>query len=351
MDGNQINNKWTMVSPISGLEIDDILKNEIQIDRVTFISTKKLRYVLKRFSLPKKKDWSPLHLNYVNLFESNSIVGIIRFSGIWVENKSKYKKIIQEELHILISSLLCFSRRDIIPSVKICKSKQIQAKSFIGFNEEDCFIGTEDYSNRSNFALNLQWKKFHKQFYFLKALKIVQSKEYKGIKLDRKWIKTLKNALVLIGQSHESKDLAFCFLKNMIVIEMLLIEQGDKFKEKLPERIDAFLGWANNSMDDEFTSDINEIYSKRCQLVHEGKRDRIDIKDLIFSDYLVFNLLNNICKHINIFRSKKCLVNYSKQLQAERVLNLKPAIQPKTLQELKIQYEEEDYHKMQDKYY
>lgn len=162
----------------------------------------------------------------------------------------------------------------------------------------------------------------------------------------KNWRDTIERTVILVGQAQNSNDLAFCFLKNMIAIEMLLTDANDKYSTILPERIEAFIGWVGYWQTDDYKKRIEALYIKRCKLVHDGNTSNIKPEDILFSDDLIFNILHNIIRNIRLFPTKDSLIKYSDKVKAEKLLGIKSKVQPKTLEHFNRQYEESDYQKI-----
>ncbi len=188
--------------------------------------------------------------------------------------------------------------------------------------------------------LNLWWSKYQSRHYFFKLLNIINNNI--NIKLSSEWCNTIKRASILVGRSISSKDISYAFLQNMIVIEMLLTEQGDKYSDVLPERIESFIGWTGYWKTNDYSNKIKYLYKLRCEIVHDGKYDNIKVEDLLFSDEIIFNLFNNMIRNINIFKSKKDLISFSKKVQAEHILGINSKVRPKTLSFTQKSYDKKD---------
>ena len=80
--------------------------------------------------------------------------------------------------------------------------------------------------------------------------------------------------------------------------------------------------------------------------MHEGKTEGIDKKLLLFTDDLLFNILVNIVKHIDIFRSKEQIIRFSKKVQAEHLLGRKSRVRPKKLVMISRRYRHKDFDEM-----
>jgi hypothetical protein len=82
--------------------------------------------------------------------------------------------------------------------------------------------------------------------------------------------------------------------------------------------------------EEDYKGRIRELYRKRNDLIHQGRRDRITHEDLAFTDHLLVNLLANLV-NLPIFNSKDAVIDFSKKLEAERILGVKPRVRPKDL--------------------
>lgn len=183
------------------------------------------------------------------------------------------------------------------------------------------------------------WKEFHRESFFLKLMAILRGDKA----VSSGWRTSLWNAAILTGQSQSSRNQAFCFLRNMVALELLLTKQGDTYINVLPERAEAFIGWATSWQIENYEERIREVYKKRCRMVHEGVTDGITIEDLLFTDDLLLNLFENIALHPELFSSKKAVVEFAERCRAERLLGVKAKVRPKTLRFVSRQYSLDDY--------
>lgn len=120
----------------------------------------------------------------------------------------------------------------------------------------------------------------------------------------------------------------------MIILEMLLTPGVDqeKYIDVIPKRIGAFIGWARLWEDKNYEEKIRELYEKRNKLVHDGRIDIVTIKDLLFTDDLVYDVLRNIINNYKIFKSGKDVVNFAKQKAIEndmKKMKTKQRIKPR----------------------
>jgi hypothetical protein len=177
------------------------------------------------------------------------------------------------------------------------------------------------------------------EVFFLRLLRILND----DIKVWRSWRHDLERASVLIGQSQCSSDIAQGFLWNVIALELLLSERGDKYTDILPKRAESFLGWVGFWQTDNYADKIAEIYKKRCDFVHRGRREDITVEDLLFTDDLLCNLLLNLVRHIDRFPCKQAVIDFSQKVEAEHILGVKPQVRPKRLMFMSRTYSQHDY--------
>ena len=187
--------------------------------------------------------------------------------------------------------------------------------------------------------LNGRWLAFQKKFFFYNLIKIISGET----EVAPNWRKAITNAAILGGQSQISQNIPLCFLWNIIALETLLTHRNDKYSKKLPERVEAFLGWASAWEINNLKEKIQEIYKKRSQFVHLGRKDLINIEDILFSDELLLNVFTNIVGHTDIFGSKRKLIEFSKKIQAEKTLEINGNVRPKSFRLIGSNYKDEDF--------
>ncbi len=122
---------------------------------------------------------------------------------------------------------------------------------------------------------------------------------------------------------------------DLLRITLWFTARFDKISEKLPERVESFIGWASEWKVENYENKIKELYSKRCKFVHNGNRNNITKQDLDFSDSLLLNVFYNIVKHKEIFKSKQGVVDFSEKVRCERILEVEPKVRPETLKFIK----------------
>ncbi|MEM7118269.1 MAG: hypothetical protein AAF614_37925 [Chloroflexota bacterium] len=339
--------KWVFLVPVYGVELTSSVNNEFQINRVLLVRKEKISRIRKRLGIPTRI--SKLDDIRKKFFQSANTFAIIRHTGTREQVKIKCRQIVRDELSILSVSQLGYNkrRRGSCPSLKGILHPDTHTGGLFPEVLDGLLIDSLDQRYEQSgklvgkyrpLVLDADWKKFQKLAFFLQLLKVLT----KSKSVDDSWRKNLERASILIGQSQCSQDIVQSFLWNMIALEVLLTEQIDKVKADLPDRIEAFLGWTGYWKTQNYKGKILELYSKRNQFVHRGKRSHILVEDLLFTDDLLLNLMINLMKHINIFQSKQDIVNFSDKIQAEHVLGIESRVRPQNLWFFSRKYDEQD---------
>jgi len=342
-----ISGQWVYIIPVSGLILTDDINSEFIINRVTFITVKKLTKVRKRFGIRKRLAELRSNISFDLFFkELGPTVAIIRHNGKPSEITTKVTRLVIEALEILATSQLGFSKRRFISFPSILDLRVSTMKYlYLNENNDSSLISKELVGKIGNLKLNKKWKNWHKEFFFLDLIRIINRK----LQVDDLWRINLYRVARLIGQSLSSNNIAHSFLLNMIAMEALLTKHGDKYLEVLPKRIEAFIGWIGYWNIEDYKEKIEDIYKKRCKYVHDGNESTIEIKDLLFTDDILFNMLVNIIYHINLFKSKEDIISFTEKISAEHLLGIvgrKSKIRPKTLRFFTRMYTAEDYKKI-----
>jgi hypothetical protein len=341
---------WIFITPIDGLKLSEETNEEIKINRVTFVSKRKLPRIRKRLGIPvtipklekvdfhKDKD-SPLRLK--NFLTSSETYAVLPFKGNPKDKESDCIRIINDELNIISLSQLVWSTRRFNRRIKIKTSDKGSFYRKISINKriKEFTLGFKRTDNPAPLVLEKNWFDFQKRFFFFDLIKIITGK----ITISKKWRTTLNRVAIFVGQSQNSNDIPSCFIWNIIALEMLLTNSEDKIVEALVQRAEYFLGWNEQWEKDNYELRIREIYKKRCDFIHEGDKKHITIKDLLFTDDLIFNILNNIVRCSNIIKDRKDIIDYSQKYEAEKLLKLKSKFRLGKFEIMRNHYTEEDY--------
>lgn len=323
---------WLFAAPVTDLVLTKEVGYEFTVDQVTFIEINSFRRKRKRFGLPHRvseleAQRSPMFSHFIN--EKTKTLATLRRTGGGEECEQEFLRLVREELAILAASQLGWHNRHRAAAPRLAFKRPWHTLSYLL-----CDVAGPTWS-QPNIALppylplhlNGRWDKFHRDAFFAQLLRIVTGK----VKVDVAWQRALKTAAVLTGQSQSSPDLPQAFLWNMVALEILLIRQGDKAIEILPERCEALLGaslaWARKGYD----AVIRDLVDKRHGFVHRGAMDGIAGDDLQTSDDLLFNVFTNIVKHPKLFPSKDALADFSDDVKAAKRLRGRKRVRPKTM--------------------
>lgn len=309
--------------PIYNLEIEHQDNFQLEIGRVKFISIDSQSYKYKE-EITQIRTQN----GYKKFFDFSPTVAFIEFKKTHVDNYSKALKFVKESILILSHSKLSHVSRRYDCHFGITPIKKVYTSLSFSQNNEQIHFKAEQFPGFFKMKINSIWQENSKIFYFDKLLKIIYSEEYN---IGKNWKRTLSKAVKLSGRSLLSNSIPESFLWNMIAIEILLTEQGDKVKDELPKRCEAFIGWVFDWESEKYHKSISDMYQKRCLLVHQGDLDIITQSDVKFTDNLIFNILWNLVEHIDYFPSKENVIKFSKKIHAEKLLGLESKIEPKSL--------------------
>ncbi len=334
---------WVFIAPIKGLSLAEAVNYEFKIDRVTFVSAAKLPRVRKRLGFPYRisefrKRFSSVATHF---FDDAKTFATMRLTGKGNEQNEKFLNHVREALWILSLSQLGYSRRRINACPVLAEERSAGRLRYLMMNAKtQAWNQSNEVTGKiHDLLLDKHWLKFQDKGFFASLLNILNGKT----KISGGWKKDIRNATLLAGQSQCSSDLPQSFLWNMISLETLLTTRGDTYSDRLPERVEAFLGWTTNWRIDDYERKVREIYKKRCGFVHAGKRETIQVEDVLFIDMLLLNIFLNVAKHPNLFRSKESLIAFSEKVQAERTLGIRPRVRPRTMTFWNPRYGTEDY--------
>ncbi|WP_290649979.1 hypothetical protein [Aquisalimonas sp.] len=335
---------WLFVVPVSGIKLLDAIGQEITIDKITFVGRKKLPAVRKRLGFPLKISEIKSRIKKDDFFDESEVYAVAKFGGSGKEKELEFLETARDELDILSLSQLGFGRRRRNACLSIANENRPGSLKYFMMNtkEKSWSLKRQRSGKFMTLELGSDWKRFQKLSFFERLLDVVKGKE----NISTGWQRDIKNAAVLAGKSQSSTELPHAFLWNMIAIETLLTHRGDSYSTALPQRVESFIGWTTAWAMDNFAEKISEVYTKRCAFVHSGKSDQISISDLLFTDIILVNVLYNILVHLDIFYDKNCLIDFSKKVEAEHILGVKPRVRPGTISFINMSYSDPDYERL-----
>lgn len=339
--------RWTFFTPIANLIIDAAVGREITISGVRFIASERLPYIYKQLGL--SKPFSEFRLRNKldpEFFKRASTYAAIHGKGDIKDQRGALLNRVHDALSVLCLSGLGYSRRRTASIPTIMGFSALAKFSFMFVNKEAPVQspGWQLIGTIQPMRLDRNWKGFQKEAFFLSLLDALNGNT--TIEIESGWRKTLWDAAVLAGRSQESRKVGEAFLWNMIVLEMLLTQQGDTYVEALPQRIESFLGWAGFWQSANYEEHIRNLYQMRCKIVHTGDFSSVSVPDLLFSDDLVLHMFDNIVNHLKIFPSKKAVIEFSQKVGAEKLLGARPRVRPRTLRVWGLSYTQEDMERL-----
>lgn len=315
---------WTIAVPIFNLEICDDIGGLLQIERVTFVSAKKIPRIRKKLNIPFKI--STLNKKFRSeppVFNEAKTYAFISTNKQTDDEFYLEHNLIREAIWLLRSSQ--FARG---PST---------TEYFFGLPEHSARLITEEYrfevkGQKGNWKHSLEspiqaykldktWENFITHHFFPNLLKVVN----KRFQIKSQWRKAIRKASILAAKSYYSSELSEAFLFNVIALETLLNsgEQNEQVSRSLYERLFALFGWMSRDNPKNIQQIVDRIYKLRCEFVHHGDYQSITVHDLINTDEILSNLLFNICNNIHFFSDRARIVQLSKEIQARRLLGLK----------------------------
>ena len=339
---------WVFVVPVVNLKVTQAVGREFRVCRVTFIDRDKLPRVRKRFGFVQRfseiarQDLRPLDKAER---DPGNALAVMRQYGKPKEVWRECYKRVKNEAAILSLSYLGYDIRRHGRAMGVVGQYPTGGYDYMLADTKSKAIGHGWGGNAHLIPMELdgRWRAFHRKFFFFELLRLLRGE----IKVCRNWRDELYSAAVLIGRSVSTVDTPTAFLWNMIALECLLTYKGEKkVVDALPERCEAFLGWVGSWKQQNFEREIRAAYKARCDLVHRGDDSDIDKKMLLFTDDLLFNLLNNIVRFTNLFDSKKALIDFSQKVQAERLLEIRTTVIPKRFLAVSRRYRDKDFDDM-----
>lgn len=324
--------------PVGEVILMEAVDREFRVDRVTLVHKDKLPRVRKRLGLGVPVSEIKRIIRGSDFFESGNAFAVVRYTGEPEEVEPRAMELIREELFILAVSQLGYHKRNQMGPIVAPGEVPHPYITYLAVSSEDS-TPFGDLLKRTapigQVVLGGRWKNYQDKVFFTNLLKILRG----DTEVAEGWRKELRRAAMMIGESIGAHDLFKSFLWNWVALETLLTHQQDKVEEMLPRRAEALLGWVLLSDDPEitlwsareYTSRIEDVCMKRNKLLHQGERDGITYEDVEFMDHLLLNLLSNLVAFPRLFHSKDAIVEFSKKVEAERILGTKPRVRPKDL--------------------
>lgn len=313
--------KYIYITPVVGVRLGQECHGSYRINKVTLIFTNK--FLKSRKHLFAIKKWRKF-ITGTSALNASDVLAMTEVDGPAAVVQRLAHKRVREELFILSSSRLGHTtrtRRSIL-GIAGCQDS---------YGTDDILLGLSiDFATRSSklhtsdyLRINKEWLSFPDKFFpFRRLLKVIRG----AGDIQPAFRNTLRNMATLAGRSQNSIELADAFLWNMIALEQLLIggDENNGHLALLKRRLQAFFGYCPLWEQGRFDQLIADIYKKRCELVHEGRRDAITIQDVIASDLILFNLIGSIVFNLKLFRNKGDIFDFAEKARARNLLGFAP---------------------------
>lgn len=336
---------YSIFVPFHNLIISDDIGGEIRIEDVLFVSNEKIPRIRRRLGLPFRVSHYGFNRDNSrsNIFLSSDVYATLKYRGSEESVKQKAYEKIKEAVFLLASSqFFRLKRYNRILFGGPEFSKNITDEDFLFDNSQHhARHSAFTYTPFRPYIIDEQWYKFISDHFFSEIVKIINCKK----KINPKWKRELKKAAVLSGQSFFAKNLWESFLYNWIAIETLLARRGEKASNVIVERLAYLFGWMTNENYDPWERIVKRLYELRCNFVHKGIFENIKIQDVLETDMLLGNLLNNLCSLTSKIGSKSDLIGLSERNKARKTLGYKQLKRPKVIRFKTANLEDEEIDK------
>ena len=138
-----------------------------------------------------------------------------------------------------------------------------------------------------------------------------------------KWRDRLRRAGIFLGKSFNSSVRSDALLWNMVAIEIILVARGKDTREQLKTNVGLFFR-ADDEKRVEIEEGLQRCYDLRNDFVHKGLVNRIETKDVILTDYILFNLFYNIARNPTDFSSAEAISSFAEKVEAANILGIRP---------------------------
>lgn len=310
--------EWVFMFPISNLSLTDVIKNELKIGRVTFITFDKFKRNKRKFDVYNDLKSITSDELYRDIVDTKLItVALIKLNGEEKETLKKAEKEVNETLYILATSQLFYKQNGLTSKPYVFKS---DTHGFMNFSfhlkSKTVSMSSEMRGTLQPLTLNQEWVDINKHHFFFNVIRFLDKNE----KDFNDWEKSLIRSLIFAGKSNYEEDIGQAFLFRMIAMESVITGGTKNHKESFVSFFYFLIGWHKDWVEEGMENKIDEIYRKRNDYVHDGNPDKITTEDLIFTEKLLFNLYRNLFKNLKSFTSKAELKNIRKK--HESLVNL-----------------------------
>jgi len=316
---------WTLLIPIYNLEISNGIGGELRVDRVLFVSARKIPRIRKRLGLYRTvadyRRQMRLSKSPVDPFRMASTYAVLRTKREDDAPLTQEFSVVKEAVYLLASSQFFRVKR---PNRILFGGPEFSQRIFDSFPLVCSESGQWRWSSVQlgpvePYRLDRNWRRYIEHHHFPNLLRLLNGQ----LTVEEKWRSSIRRAAALAGQSFFARNLWEAFTYNMIALETLLTEQGDKFPDAIVERVVLLLGWMTDEDPAPWEGVIKRLYRLRCRFVHDGETGGIGVMDLHNADVILGNVLRNICDLTRSFRRKADVLRLTKEYKARKLLGLK----------------------------
>lgn len=317
-----------LVYPLGEVYLTPAVGREFVIDRVKLVDKGRLPHVRKKLGLNARVSELKKRGRLWRFFDDKKTTAfaVVHESGEGTEVEQRCLDLIREELAILAVSQLGFSRRKQMGPILAPGEITGAHTAFLALDKGSSywFHNMFRLTRRLNqTVMDGGWKRTQDMLFFTDLLRILRGRT----KVEKGWRDELRRVAVLAGESVGSRDPFKSFLWNMVALEMLLTREQKGTRDLLPRRMAALLDWVDDWWIMDYPKLIRDAYDKRNKLLHQGRRDELTEWDVEFTDHLLLHALANLVRSPKLFPSKGAFIEFTKRLEAERTLGLKPKVQ------------------------
>lgn len=337
----EVHDQWTVMFPVQGLYLTPAIKREYKINDVLFIDREKLIKCAEKLRVPQKVFKIKSEARFFrDAFEDVRTYALVRRTGTPDELTRPTIELGEEALSILAASQLGYGRRNSNARLSFTSSTAAETleQFFFAPNQQLSLGKGAKRHPYSRMTLDDRWLQYNKHGFFTKLVTIMHDEQ-----AARGWRNLIRRVLALIGESQNERTPHKALVWSWCALEALLLGETNKQIENLIERIEALIGWIKLWNDRSYKKLLNDIYSKRNKLMHQGQRDIITMQDVLFLDEILLNVLVNIASHPKIFREQNDIINFAARVRAEHLLGIKPKVRPKTMSYIARHHMDEDY--------
>jgi hypothetical protein len=322
------NRSWVFLYPLGEVYLTPSVGGEFTILRVKLVDKDRLPRVRKGLGINARVSEIKKRMKGPEFFHNpkTKAFAVVHQDGEGSDVEKRCLDLIREELSILAVSQLGYSRRNQMGQV-LAPGEIISAHtSFLAIDKgssahhHNWFRQTAPLNQT---VMDGRWKSTQDKVFFTDLLRILRGQT----RVEKGWRDELRRVAVLVGESIGANDPLKSFLWNMIALEMLLTREQKGTRELLPQRMAALLDWIGDWWAMDYPKLLRDAYDKRNKLLHQGRREEITEWDLEFTDHILLHALTNLVRSPKLFPSKGAFIEFTKRLEAERTLGLRPKVQ------------------------